>query len=272
MHEAKGVNRPLHVVQFTDTHFFSTPEGRLMGVDTSLTFSDMKSLAAKRVDTPDFYLLTGDLSQDESEDSYNRFAESIADLAAPAYFIPGNHDVRKRMQHAFAQTSGPLKYDTTVLYGPWQIVLLDSHVEGQVSGHLSEAELKRLDEALAGATNKHALVVLHHHPVPCGAAWLDGIGIDNSEEFLSVVDSHKQVRGVLFGHIHQEFDESRNGVRYLATPSTCVQFKPRCQSFTIDPVPPGFRSLKLMPDGQIVTEVYRGAAVAEGLDFTSAGY
>ena len=37
-----------------------------------------------------------------------------------------------------------------------------------------------------------------------------------------------------FGGMHQEFDQSMQGVRWLATPSTCVQFTPRSDDFAVD--------------------------------------
>jgi Icc protein len=46
-----------------------------------------------------------------------------------------------------------------------------------------------------------------------------------------------------------------NGVRYMATPATCAQFKPRSDDFALDDKPPGYRVLELMPDGSIATEV-----------------
>ena len=42
---------------------------------------------------------------------------------------------------------------------------------------------------------------------------------------------------------------SRNGVRYLTTPSTCFQFLPAVDNFAVDTRPPGFRWLDLVPDG-----------------------
>ncbi|MBN9931387.1 3',5'-cyclic-AMP phosphodiesterase, partial [Pantoea agglomerans] len=41
----------------------------------------------------------------------------------------------------------------------------------------------------------------------------------------------------------------------LATPSTCVQFKPHCTSFTIDTVAPGWRWFTLYPDGGLETSM-----------------
>ncbi|MDI5829785.1 hypothetical protein MJN51_39885, partial [Salmonella enterica subsp. enterica serovar Kentucky] len=43
-----------------------------------------------------------------------------------------------------------------------------------------------------------------------------------------------RVKYLLCGHIHQELDLDWNGRRLLASPSTCVQFKPHCANFTLD--------------------------------------
>jgi Icc protein len=63
------------------------------------------------------------------------------------------------------------------------------------------------------------------------------------------------VRGLVWGHVHQRYDALRNGVRLLATPSTCAQFLPRAEQFAVDRMPPAYRTLELKADGSITTEV-----------------
>lgn len=265
-------SKPLHVVQFTDTHFFGSTEGRLMGVDTALTFEEVKNLAIKERGVPDFYLLTGDLSQDETAESYSRFARAVSDLKSPMYYLPGNHDVSNRMVEAFSTPGVPFVEQTHVTKGEWHVVLLDSHVEGQVPGYLSDVQLAHLQSSLEANSDKHVLVGLHHHPIPIGCEWLDNLGVNNAEGFFALIDRYTNVRAVLFGHIHQQFESSRKGVRYMATPSTCVQFAPNSVAFGVDSVPPGYRWLELYPDGTVRTGVSRAANVAAGLDVASAGY
>jgi Icc protein len=43
----------------------------------------------------------------------------------------------------------------------------------------------------------------------------------------------------------------------MSTPSSCVQFKPGAEEFTIGPELPGYRSLSLHADGRIDTRVHR---------------
>ena len=62
---------------------------------------------------------------------------------------------------------------------------------------------------------------------------------------------------MLWGHIHQEFDDRRKNMRLLATPSTCVQFKPRVQQHERDDKKPGYRWLVLNPDDSFETGVNR---------------
>ncbi|MCI2966196.1 3',5'-cyclic-AMP phosphodiesterase [Klebsiella quasipneumoniae] len=81
-----------------------------------------------------------------------------------------------------------------------------------------------------------------------------------------------RVKHLLCGHIHQELDLDWNGRRMMATPSTCVQFKPHCANFTLDTVSPGWRWLELHPDGTLTTEVCRLEGAAFHPDIASEGY
>jgi Icc protein len=96
---------------------------------------------------------------------------------------------------------------------------------------------------------------MHHHPLPMGSAWLDGVALRDAAAFWSIIDAHKQVRGVVCGHVHQESDQARNNVRFLSTPSTCAQFLPGNEFFALDDRPPGLRWIELYADGRIETEV-----------------
>jgi Icc protein len=137
----------------------------------------------------------------------------------------------------------------------WVVVMLDSFLAGKAQGRLSRKSLEELDAALKANAGLHALVCLHHHPVAMHSRWLDQVGLENPDEFFAVLDRHRNVRGVLWGHVHQIHDEERKGVQLLSTPSTCAQFLPQSDNFAIDRRPPGYRWLDLHPDGRIASEV-----------------
>jgi len=81
------------------------------------------------------------------------------------------------------------------------------------------------------------------------------VGLTNADELFAVLDRHRNVRAVLWGHVHQPFDALRGTVRLLATPATCAQFLPHSDEFAVDPRPPAYRTLELRADGTLLTEL-----------------
>ena len=79
--------------------------------------------------------------------------------------------------------------------------------------------------------------------------------MENASEFLTVIDKHRNVRAVVWGHVHQAYDSLRKGVRLISTPSTCAQFMPHADQFEVDVRPPAYRTFELKPDGTLLTEV-----------------
>jgi Icc protein len=243
----------VRVLQITDTHLVGDPAGRQRGL---VVLDSLRAVLAKALLEPtDLVLLTGDIVHDDPS-GYERLREAF-DPSVPVLCIPGNHDVPQAMRAAL--DVAPFRIGGHHDIGAWRIIMLDSQQEGEVGGQLGEQELRRIDEALSEAPQRHALVVLHHPPIAMGSAWLDDIGLDNAADFFAVLDRHAQVRGVLWGHAHQILDDERSGplgvVQLMATPSTCVQFRPKVPNFEIDDRPPGYRRLTLHEDGRIETTV-----------------
>ena len=245
-------DRPVLLVQLSDSHLFAEEDGKLLGMDTR----DSLAKVIERVQTEqpqiDLILASGDLSQDGSLASYRRFRDLSAQLNAPTRWFPGNHDELPAMQQACA---GSDLLQPVVDLGHWRIILLDSSIPGAVPGYLADDQLQLLERALSEAPERHHLVCFHHHPVSIGCRWMEPIGLRNPDALFAVLEHHPQVRAVLWGHIHQEFDQQRGGIRLLASPSTCVQFAPGSEEFQVDTTAPGYRWLRLHADGRLETGV-----------------
>ena len=149
----------------------------------------------------------------------------------------------------------PFVHEFATSYGAWVVVMMNSTVAGANHGHFGAEELARLDAALAAKAGVHALICLHHHPVPHGSAWLDELMLDNAAEFFAVLARHAGVRGLAWGHTHQPFEGMHGQIRLMGTPSTCMQFAQNADEFEVDSRPPGYRWLELGDDGGIETEV-----------------
>lgn len=268
--EASSVPAVLRVVQVTDTHLFGDVTRELGGVNTERSCEQVFDLVRREALPADLLLLTGDLVQDGSIQAYRRLRARMESLGLPGLVIPGNHDQIAPMREVFSHGDTAWR-GHTVAHG-WLVVMLNSSVPGSPAGHVADAELARLDELLADHPDHHALVCLHHHPVAMGSRWIDAIGVDNSEALFSVLDRHPNVRGVVWGHVHQAYQGRRGQVALLATPSTCLQFAPGESEFTVDAEAPGYRTLDLYANGRIDTAVRRLERMPESVNLRLGGY
>lgn len=260
---------PALLVQLSDSHLFAEADRTLLGMNTRRSL--MKVLELVRLQQPqiDLVIASGDLSQDGSLESYQLFRDLTRQLDAPARWIPGNHDEPQVMAEAAVQSA---LLEPVVDIGNWRVTLLDSAVPGSVPGYLQDEQLQLLARSLSEAPERHHLVCFHHHPVSIGCAWMEPIGLRNPDALFAVLDRFAQVRAVLWGHVHQEIDRERNGVRLMASPSTCIQFEPGSDDFSVGEQAPGYRWLRLMPDGQIETGVERVTGFEFQVDYNSDGY
>ena len=209
----------LRVLHFTDTHIYADAAHLFARIDTQLSFLATRDKALSMADNYDLILVTGDLAAEAEEAAYRWLAEQLSVFALPIYCLPGNHDVNTVMEPLVNVAGWFFGGNHTV--GGWHIVLLDTCVQDAAHGCLNAVEIERLDKALAQHPKLPTLVTLHHHPVPMMSAWMDTMQLNNADEFWQVIAKYPQVQIVLWGHVHQNFDTYRNGVRLLATPSTC---------------------------------------------------
>jgi len=260
----------VRLVQVTDSHIFADPEGRLLGLNTRESFEAVCARVSCEEWRPDALLATGDLSQDASPEAYKYLADGLLDLAIPSFWVAGNHDNPDAMEMYLSNSK--VSSAKHLFIGHWQIILLDSSVVGKVHGKLSQSELDFLEKVLARYPDRHSLVVLHHQPVKINSRWLDDIGLKNHQAFKEVIKKHQNVKGVLWGHIHQEYQKVIDGVSWIASPSSCVQFTPGSKDFSADTKAPGYRYLDLYSDGRIESVVHRIDNIEFTIDYSVKGY
>ena len=238
---------PLSVAQITDIPLFADENQALLGVPTANSL-EATIERLKQIDSEiDLLLVTGDLSGDGTPGSYENLQALFNQLQIPTYWLPGDNDCAIAMEQYL--NLGLVSRRKCFERGGWNFILLNSSIPGQQQGYLSTKTLSWLEEQLKTIGEGPTLLALHHPPFPVSSKWLDNTNLENPEELFQVLDRYPQVKLVLFGHIHQEFQQQRGNVSYLGTPSTCVQFRPKSQSLVVDSKPPGFRLFKLYPNG-----------------------
>ena len=245
------------IVQITDPHLFKDINGELLGINTQASFSQVLSEIQQQQYDYDLVLATGDLVQDNSDEGYLRFRQDVKALNNKMVFwIPGNHDFQPKMFEILKEETVSAKKHI-LLGDKWQILLLDSQVQGVPHGQLEAEELDWLKLKLQEYPERYSLVVLHHHLLSTGSAWLDQHNLRNANELAEVLAPFKNVKALLYGHIHQQVDSEWLGYQVMATPSTCIQFKADSNTFALDVAQPGWREIDLHADGHIETRVKR---------------
>lgn len=244
---------PVRLLHVTDPHLFADPAAELRGTVTAKSLQRVLAHVAASAWQPEVVAMTGDTVQDDSRAAYERFRTLLEPLGRPVHCVPGNHDVPEVMREVLAHE--PFIYCSAARYGAWVIAGLDSSVAGRVGGRVTDAELARLADAVSRSPAEHAVVCLHHPPLPVGSRWLDAVGLENGPQFLEALSAAGKVRLVLFGHVHQAFEGDFRALRIVGTPSTCSQFERSSPEFAVSGEPPAYRRITLGPDGGVDSEL-----------------
>lgn len=247
----------LRLIQVTDMHLQDRPEMEMRGVNLEERFLAVLDEVSQQ--KADMLLLTGDLTH-HSKPAYQRLSTYLQRLTFPSYWIPGNHDLTGEM-FKFADHGYGRK---VVEQGGWRILLLDSSSspDGRGSGSLSEPELDFLSTELEETTHRqNVLLVLHHNPVSVNSEWQDAIMLANADQFWSIVERYPQVKGVMFGHVHQAWQLERKNLKLFSCPATAAQFKSCTASSETEDNPelsgPAYAIYELHENGLIIQKVKR---------------
>jgi 3',5'-cyclic AMP phosphodiesterase CpdA len=216
------------ILQISDTHI--VPEGALVSgrLDTADALARIVARVASirdQIAPIDGVLVSGDLSDDGSAESYARFKALIAPLNLPVHVIPGNHDAREPMRAAFADqlpASGPLNWIHSI--GDIRLIGLDTLVEGQGLGTLATESLTFLESALSQAGDMPVLLALHHPPFRCGITFMDDIGLNNRKDLRDIIEGFSGTLRMACGHIHNMMVADVAGHITISAPSPCSTF------------------------------------------------
>lgn len=261
------------VLQITDTHL-QAPAGSpgprtLLGVDTSASLSAVlhQALGERK---PDAVIASGDLAHEPEPVTYRRFHDLLAEhYQGPVLYLAGNHDLSEPLGRVLGGAD-------SLGLGNWEVIAFDSHADHRTEASFDADDLRTLTDRIRASRADHVLLACHHHLLPVGCPWLDKDCIPQGGKVLESVAAagapNPRVRGLVFGHVHQEVRISTNGMRLLGTPSTCFQFEPRSESFAIDRSEdtgrPGYRWLDLHSDGTLGSELCRVAGYHLNIDLS----
>jgi Icc protein len=250
---------PVRLFQITDLHLFADPVAELRGVCPRARFEHILAALKSERAGADRLIITGDLTHDDRRETYVALRELLAGWLDILRVIPGNHDERTAMRNVFGDrvqvAAGRNVFAEEI--GGWQLIGLDTHLDGSVAGRAGNEQLDWLEEQLQAADDRPTLLCLHHPPVSIGSRWLDEVGLEDAAELSAILARHPHVRLVCCGHVHKELAIGGGRRTVLATPATAVQFRPGTETLEIDDALPGYRVIELQHDGAWRSRVVR---------------
>ena len=231
------------IVQITDFHVCAPGAYAYGRVPTN----DMLRSAIRQVNAiepkPDLVLATGDLVDRGSREEYAVLRDLLAELQAPVYLVPGNHDKRANLaasfaDHAYLPRQG---YQQYVVEGyPVRLIALDTLVEGKGGGTLCAERLGFLERALAQGGGRPTIIFMHHPPFRTMIDHMDAIGLDAADAMGAIVERHPEIERILCGHLHRPIQMRWRGALASTAPSTAHQvvldLRPKAVgSFALEP-------------------------------------
>lgn len=246
---------PATIVQISDCHLFAdTGRAGYAGINPFASLRAVLSRAA--TEQADLVVATGDISGDDSIDSYRHFLALIQQFLphTPVYLIPGNHDKPAFMKEIFAgqvlTASEPLRL------GNWLIHGLNSHFQGTL-GKVSAEQLQQVQGHIENSGDCYHLLAVHHHPVPVDG-WMDKHTFVNRQDLTRLVSLNPTIKAVIYGHVHLHQEHQREHCRYMSVPSSCWQWK-NSADFAISDQLPGYRRIHLADNGELHSQIVRVA-------------
>lgn len=225
-------NKPKLLLQLTDTHLL--PKGQLLsGV---VNPGEVFKRGVERVESlsvqPNAVVITGDMVEDGSIESYVHLATLLKAFNVPAYLLPGNHDNRRNLLKVFPELKRDEQLRDTefIQYAVdvegVRLVALDTLEEGQTHGVLCSRRLQWLQDTLALEPEKPTIIAMHHPPFKTGMAFMDKFPLVQGGKTLEeIIRGQDQVKRIICGHQHRGSIASFAGKIAIVAPSSSHQLE-----------------------------------------------
>jgi 3',5'-cyclic AMP phosphodiesterase CpdA len=246
--------KPVLLAQLSDLHVCDEWEG----VDPVIRVERVVEAVRSLPNPVDAVVVTGDLTDDGSEENYRRVRQLLERFDAPVHVLPGNHDDRRSLRQAFdlpGTGEEPINYSVAV--GELRLIVFDSIVPGQDPGEYSQEQLSWLDQELGRHSDSPTLLALHHPPLVTGIPGWDAINLTpaDREAMTDVVARHPQLLAMAGGHLHRTAAATLAGCAVFSAPSASLQARPDFEANDVDFIdPPGF-ALHVFHDGDFSSQV-----------------
>lgn len=246
----------MRIVHMSDLHL--TKDGCPIWETNTMEHFNQSIDIIRGIQNIDAILVTGDISDDGSERTYQYADRLFSSLGIPTLCCPGNHDSLKMMLEGYKPSYYQVLPSSRIIEG-WKIVMLNSVIpadedpnQNKARGFLSEESLSYIKQELE--EGHPTIIALHHPPLEPGG-WLNRRILENREVFNQTIDSYPNARLVLYGHIHYFTEVQQGHTRYSSSTSVGFAFDKDLQKFQIADGLEGFSLIDINNDIIDITNV-----------------
>ncbi|MGK2894509.1 metallophosphoesterase family protein [Klebsiella michiganensis] len=211
----------MKIIQISDTHICKEKNNVFFSQISMVNLKKITDDIKKHKDIS-AVLITGDISQDGTIESYINSLELLGNINPPIYCIPGNHDNIENMCEAFSSSNIRIISDAVEIDG-WEFHYINTTIPGEDCGLIDDYNLNLIRKKLSETTN-NVVIVTHHHILPVGTQLVDECMVLNTDELLKVLDENKSVKLVMCGHVHGDYKITRGHYCMETSPATCFQW------------------------------------------------
>ena len=247
------------LIQLSDLHLVSPGKLTSKVLDTNAILEETINEILSKKDyfgQIDGLVVTGDVSDDGSMESYLSAYAKLSKLNVPILVIPGNHDLRDPMRKVFHEnvqfSKNSSQFDWVFEFDETLIIGLDTLVEGENFGFLEEKSLDFLSHQLSNNSGSDLVLLIHHPPIKTGIYFMDQIGLTNSSDLSECLKATNRPIKILCGHVHGVYHGLLGIHPVVSAPSICSAFEFNRQEFApvgFNKGPTGYAYLETSSNG-----------------------
>lgn len=216
------------IIVLTDLHY--TPIPPETGPDPDARLAACLAHARAAVPEAGLIVLTGDLTDQGDEASYQRLKARLADAHAPVQLMIGNHDNRETFAEVFGadqlNDEGHVQHVRDL--GDTRLICLDTlfappyDYPASHCGWMCETRMAWLDRQLSAAPGR-VIIFMHHPPHDTGFRAMDYLKLRNGKAFHDLIAQHGNVAHIICGHVHRTISGTHRGTPFSVFKSPMMQ-------------------------------------------------
>ena len=218
------------IIQISDFHLRGDGKLSFRKADTKKILDQAVSYFCdlKSYDLPEYFVVSGDLSEGGAKEGYELLKERLDCLPRPYYVVPGNHDKRELFfdilsEHAPVDEEIKPYICYTLDDYPIRSIVVDTSKAGCHNGGLSDEVAEWLEKKISEYSSKPTLVFTHHPPFETGLPAMDE-GFSQSNRFAGILKKHRNVQ-LCCGHLHTGLFTCWEGIPCVTCPPIAMQME-----------------------------------------------